>query len=52
MLRITVSFKQTTRDIKLYTLVNSKEEKSDYIKDCIEFYENYLEKEKKENLHD
>lgn len=39
MLRITLSFKQTTRDLRLYTLVNSKEEKSDFIKDCIDFYE-------------
>jgi len=46
MSRVVVSFKQTTRDMKLFTLVNSKEEKSDYIKDCIEFYENYLKKEK------
>lgn len=48
MLRITVSFKQTTRDIKLYTTVNAMEEKSDFIKDAIDFYLKYLEKKHKE----
>ena len=43
MLRITLSFKQTSRDIKLFNIVDGKEEKSDYIKDCIEFYEKHLE---------
>lgn len=41
---IQVSFKKTTRDIKLYTYVSSLEEKSDFVKDCIEFY--LKEKEK------
>ena len=44
MTRITVSFKQTTRDMKLYTLVKNMEEQSDFIKDAIEFY--LKEKEK------
>jgi len=39
---IQVSFKKTTRDIKLYTYVNSLEEMSDFVKDCIEFYINHL----------
>ena len=43
MLRINLSFKNTTKDIKLYTLINSKEEKSDFIKSCIEFYLKSLE---------
>jgi len=49
LLRITLSFKQTTRDLKLYMEVNSKEEKSDFIKDAIEFYMKFLEKEKIQN---
>ncbi|WP_460284980.1 hypothetical protein [Clostridium botulinum] len=43
MLRIGVSFKQTTRDLKLYTYVKSLEEKSDFIKDAIEHYVMYLQ---------
>lgn len=43
MLRITLSFKKTLRDIKLFNIVDGKEEKSDYIKDCIEFYEKQLD---------
>lgn len=39
--RITLSFKQTTRDVRLFTIINSKEEKSDYIKNCIEYYEKH-----------
>ena len=38
LLRVTVSFKKTTRDLKLYTYVKGLEEKSDFIKDAIEFY--------------
>ncbi|MCT8975477.1 hypothetical protein N4T77_02585 [Clostridium sp. CX1] len=49
MPRIDVSFKKTTRDMKLYLLVMEKEEKSDYIKDAIEFYSRYLEKKQKKN---
>lgn len=47
MLRITVSFKQTSRDFKLYTEVNNMEEKSDFIKDAIEFYLDYTEEKRK-----
>lgn len=43
---IDVSFKKTTRDIKLFTYVDSLEEKSDFVKDAIEFYLKHLEKEK------
>ena len=46
MLRINLSFKNTTKDIKLYTIINSKEEKSEFIKSCVEFYLKELEKEK------
>lgn len=45
MPKINVSFKQTSKDMRLYTIVNSMEEKSDFIKDAIEFYIKYLEKE-------
>ncbi|MBX4259712.1 hypothetical protein KTC96_24620 (plasmid) [Clostridium estertheticum] len=46
MLRITVSFKQTSRDVKLCTSVKSMEEQSDFIKDAIEFYLKHLEENK------
>lgn len=36
-----VSFKNTSRDIRLYTLIDGLEEKSDYIKNAIEFYDKY-----------
>ncbi|MCD2349015.1 MULTISPECIES: hypothetical protein [Clostridium] len=42
--RIYVSFKQTTRDMKLYTYVEGLEEKSDFVKDAIEFYIKHLKK--------
>lgn len=50
MSTVTVSFKQTSRDMKLYTTVNSLEEKSVFIKDAIEFYLKHLEKEKENVL--
>jgi len=45
MLRITLSFRKTTRDVKLFNYIDSKEknEKSEFIKDAVEFYINYLE---------
>lgn len=53
MPKIDLSFKKTTRDMKLFTTVNSKEEKSDFIKDAIEFYIEYLEKtQKNKPTHD
>lgn len=45
LLRIVVSFKKTTKDMKLYTYVNALEEKSDFVKKSLEFYINHLEKE-------
>lgn len=48
MPKIDVSFKKTTRDMKLYLEANSKEEKSDFIKDAIEHYMNYLKKKREE----
>ena len=33
-----VSFKKTSRDMKLYLAVMSKEERSDFVKKAIEFY--------------
>lgn len=48
--KINVSFKQTTRDMKLYTIANGKEEKSEFIKDAIEYYAEFLEE--KINKHE
>ena len=44
-MKICISFKETTRDITLYNAVQSKEkyEKSEFVKDCIEFYLKSLE---------
>lgn len=39
---VQVSFKKKTRDIKLFTYVNVLEEKSDFVKDAIEFYIDHL----------
>lgn len=41
MPKIDVSFKQTSRDMKLYTNVMALEEKSEYMKNALEFYEKY-----------
>ena len=49
MQRITVSFKQTTRDLKLFTEVKNMEEQSDFIKKAIEFYIKYLDGLKKDS---
>ena len=38
--RINVSFKHNERDQRLYQYVQSKNDKSNFIKDCIEFYLN------------
>ncbi len=46
-MKIDVSFKKTTRDMRLYARVISEEEKSEFIKKAIEFYINYLESNKK-----
>ena len=43
--KITVSFKSTTKDMKLFVTVNSQEEKSDFIKKALEYYIKQLEKE-------
>lgn len=45
MRKITISFKNTTKDVKLFIYVNKQEEKSQFIKDAIEFYIEHLEKE-------
>ncbi len=39
--RINLSFKNNERDQKLLTIINSKNDKSAFIKDCIEFYLSY-----------
>lgn len=38
--RINVSFKNNERDEKLLKYIKSKNDKSNFIKDCIEFYIN------------
>lgn len=38
--RINVSFKNNERDEKLLNYIRSKNDKSNFIKDCIEFYLN------------
>ena len=39
---IQVSFKKTTRDVRIYTYVNALEEMSDFVKDALEFYIKHL----------
>ncbi|WP_167332701.1 hypothetical protein [Clostridium haemolyticum] len=46
MPKIPVSFKQTTRDMNLYLEVQGQEEKSNFIKNAIEYYIKYLKKQK------
>lgn len=45
MPKINVSFKNTTRDMKLFATANSEEEKSDVMKDALEFYLKYKDME-------
>lgn len=47
---INISFKQTTRDMRLFTTIKSYEERSDFVKDAVEFYLKNLEKEKENVL--
>lgn len=47
---IPVSFKNTTRDMKLLIYLNNQEEKSQFIKNAIEFYINHLEKTKNKDI--
>lgn len=42
MPKVDVSFKKTSRDMRLYSEVVSQEEKSDFVKDALEFYIKYL----------
>lgn len=44
--KVTVSFKNTTKDNKLFDIVNNQEEKSDFIKKAILFYINFEEEDK------
>lgn len=50
-MKVEVSFKQTSRDMKLYTEVISKEEKSGFIKDALEHYIKYLHLKEKDNFN-
>ncbi len=43
--KITISFKSTTKDMKLFVTVNSLEEKSHFIKKVLEYYIKHLDKE-------
>ena len=43
--KITVSFKNTTKDMKLFVTVNCQEEKSDFVKKALEYYIKLLDKE-------
>ncbi|EKN43381.1 hypothetical protein [Clostridium botulinum] len=43
MPKINVSFKQTTKDMKLYDTVKKQEEQSEFIKIALDFYIKYLE---------
>jgi hypothetical protein len=47
MPKLDISFKKTSRDMRLFVEVSSKEEKSDFVKDAIEYYVNYLEEKRK-----
>jgi hypothetical protein len=42
--KITVSFKNTTKDMRLYVIANSHEEKSDFVKRALDYYIKHLEK--------
>jgi hypothetical protein len=46
MPKLDISFKQTSKDMKLYARVVSQEEKSDFVKRAIEFYIKFLENNK------
>ena len=43
MPKLDISFKQTSKDMKLYSTVKAEEEISDYVKKAIGFYIKYLE---------
>jgi len=47
MPKVDVSFKQTSKDMKLFSAVIAEEEKSDFVKRAIEFYIKYLDGGKK-----
>jgi len=43
MPKVDVSFKQTSKDMKMYSIVVAEEEKSDFVKRAIEYYIKHLE---------
>lgn len=43
MPKVDVSFKKTSKDMKLYLAVINQEEKSNFIKQALEIYIKYLE---------
>lgn len=49
MNKITISFKNTTKDMKLLAYIKKQEEKSQFIKDAIEFYMQQFENESNDN---
>lgn len=46
MNKITISFKNTTKDMKILNCIKEQEEKSQFIKNAIEFYIEHLEEGK------
>ena len=38
MRKITISFKNTTKDVKIWLEIDKQEEKSQFVKDCIQYY--------------
>lgn len=46
MNKVTISFKNTTKDMKLLAYIKGQEEKSQFIKNAIEFYIEHLEEGK------
>lgn len=45
-MKVDVSFKKTTRDVKLYATILAQEEKSDFVKKALEYYIKHLESNK------
>lgn len=45
-LRVEISFKKSPRDLNLYNIIQQKGDKSNFIKDAVEFYLDYLNNKK------
>lgn len=44
--KMALSFKNNERDLQLYEIIKKQRDKSNFIKDAIEFYVNYINKGK------